>query len=287
MNLLEAYFPWVLALTAGVGVAWLWIALLSMKDKASGSEDLSSRVAVQGSATSVTQVRFRDRLLRFTSWSQRMHLERKLQHAGLFRWQVSDLLLLRLAVSTGCATCTLLVTGSFLFAGCAAFVGLALIGQWIQQKRHTYSSHIGNHLPGFLDLLCLCLFAGMSFNNALLVVLRYMNDGPLRVLWRDWLFDVRAGSTRTQALTRLLHKSEQMSLQRLCVAMIQAEKTGAALAPGLQSQAKQLRTEQLLSAERRAAQAPMKMLLPLILCFFPSTFLVLAFSIWVGVNEIL
>lgn len=265
---------WI-AIAAGVSVGWLFIIVQSLVHSAR-SERHSPRF---------TTARLREIALRCLSWSMRLRMQRKLVHAGLFRWEVTDLVLLQAGGSFLAGLGVALAGFSFWMIPVAMILVCVLIESWITQRQRAYGARIAEHLPGFLDMLCLCLGAGMSFNASLMVVLRYLSDGPLRMLWRDWLFDVRAGSTRVDAYTRLMHKSTQASLQRLCIAMIQAERTGAALAASLQSQSRQMRQDQVLSAERRAAQAPMRMLMPLILCFFPSTFLVLAFSIWVGVSD--
>lgn len=275
-------------LLAVVAIAWtvLLVWLLSGMKRKPKSAGLSRLASGGETATVQSPMEWVRRFtLRQMSWSMRIGIERKLMHAGLIRWQVTDLVLLHV----GCALCAgilgvLCEVSVWMVPVCMGMAAF-LIESWIAQRQRAYSSRIALHLPGFLDMLCLCLSAGMSFNAGLLVVLKYMPDGPLRMLWRDWLFDVRAGCTRVEALTRLMNKSSQGSFQRLCVAMIQAERTGSALAASLHSQSGQLRQDHLLAAERRAAQAPMRMLLPLVMCFFPSTFLVLAFSIWVGVAD--
>jgi tight adherence protein C len=55
----------------------------------------------------------------------------------------------------------------------------------------------------------------------------------------------------------------------------------------LMRQAEQLRQDRLMTIERKAMQAPVKMLMPLVICFFPSTFLVLGFSMWVNLADTL
>ncbi|AWB33466.1 type II secretion system F family protein [Orrella marina] len=274
----------LLVVMIGWSVLLIWlfsgVRSKSRADNRNGSGPVGGTAAVQSPMEWV-----RSFTLRQMSWSMRIAIERKLMHAGLIRWQVTDLVLLHV----GCVLCAgilgvLCEVSTWMIPVCM-LIAVFLIESWVGQRQRAYSSRIAMHLPGFLDMLCLCLSAGMSFNAGLLVVLKYMPDGPLRMLWRDWLFDVRAGSTRVEALTRLMNKSTQGSLQRLCIAMIQAERTGSALAASLHSQSGQLRQDHLLAAERRAAQAPMRMLLPLVMCFFPSTFLVLAFSIWVGVAD--
>lgn len=291
MDLDASFWPQALPWLAGLCAVSFYIAVTcAVRSRTRDDAHRNPGDVSRGRTSQVPQTlldRLRMLALRRLSWSMRLGFERKLQHAGLIRWQVTDLVLLQvgaalLAALLGALVAVPVWTIPFCMLGALFWIQL-----WVTQRTHTFNARIAMQLPGFLDMLCLCLSAGMSFNAGLLVVLRYMPDGPLRMLWRDWLFDVRAGSTRVEALTRMMTKSAQLSLQRLCVAMIQAEKTGAALAASLQSQATQLRQDQLMAAERRAAQAPMRMLLPLVLCFFPSTFLVLAFSIWVGVADAL
>ncbi len=265
----------LIALAAGASVGWLYVILQSIVRSARQDHQ----------ALRFATVHLRGLALRCLSWSMRLRMQRKLVHAGLFRWEITDLVLLQAGGGLLAGLFVVFSGMSLWMAPVSMILVWVLIESWVAQRQRAYGARIAEHLPGFLDMLCLCLGAGMSFNASLMVVLRYLSDGPLRMLWRDWLFDVRAGSTRVDAYTRLMHKSTQVSLQRLCVAMIQAERTGAALAASLQSQSRQIRQDQVLAAERRAAQAPMRMLMPLILCFFPSTFLVLAFSIWVGVSD--
>ena len=61
--------------------------------------------------------------------------------------------------------------------------------------------------------------------------------------------------------------------------MITAEKQGADLSPVLRAQAIQRREERFIDAERRAMQAPVKLLLPLVVFIFPGTFLILLFPV--------
>ena len=61
--------------------------------------------------------------------------------------------------------------------------------------------------------------------------------------------------------------------------MIQAEKTGSSLGPIMRAQAEQLRNARFLKAEKMAMEAPVKLLGPLIMFIFPTTFLVLGFVI--------
>lgn len=268
--------PRTMAVLAGLVVAWLVLIFVGFGQARSRHHRKSSLVD-----------HLRAMALRPFSWNHRLRLEKRLIHAGRGDRQVADLVLYYVAAAVLMGAVGFVLASSLPLCILASVLGAGGVELWVRQCQASYRAAIARQLPSFLDLLCLCLGAGMSFNAALMVVMRYTHDGALKTLWNGWLFDVRSGCTRVDALTRLMQKSDEPGLQRLCIAMIQAEKTGAALVQSLNAQSRLLRQEQLVSAERRAAQAPMKMLLPLIVCFFPSTFMVLAFSIWVGVSEIL
>ena len=66
----------------------------------------------------------------------------------------------------------------------------------------------------------------------------------------------------------------------MVAAMIQAEKVGASLGPVLRDQATQRRTERFLAAEKKAFEAPVKMIAPLVIFIFPCTFAFLGYFLW-------
>ncbi|WP_307552800.1 type II secretion system F family protein [Xanthomonas sacchari] len=68
-------------------------------------------------------------------------------------------------------------------------------------------------------------------------------------------------------------------------ALIQADRVGASLSETLRSQAMQRREERFLRAEKLALEAPVKMMLPLVLFFFPLIFVVLAYFIYLQMKQ--
>src|SRR5690606_9358816 len=93
------------------------------------------------------------------------------------------------------------------------------------------------------------------------------------------LADVRTGMSRVEALERWSQRCDLTGLRQLVSAVAQAEQSGMSLGPALRAQSEQQRTERFLRAEELALQAPVKMMLPLVLCIFPCSFLIIGFPI--------
>lgn len=134
-------------------------------------------------------------------------------------------------------------------------------------------------LPHDLDLVTLCVEAGLNLGAAVAHAVAHGASGPLHDEWQRVLRDVRAGQARHEALRALSTRLALPAVSNVVAALIAAERQGASLAPILRAQAEQRRTERFLRAERLAMEAPVKMLLPLVLFIFPGTFAILLFPI--------
>lgn len=257
-----------MALLAGFAVAGLMITLVSE----------TSKVHVD---------QWRDRCQRLMRWSVRARYARQLDQAGLVNWHMSDLWMLKIAVSTVVGLLLWLWTQAWwsLFIGGA--LGWLVVGFWVRQKIKQVQMAITRELPAFLDLLSMCLAAGMNLQTGVQLVLSYQGKSALTALWRRWLLQVRSGTARADAFKQMLDRVQSPSMRRICVALIQAEQSGSGMAASLHAHGLALRQERLMEAEKQALKAPVKMLLPLVVCFFPSTFLVLGFSIYINLESFL
>jgi tight adherence protein C len=242
--------------------------------------------------------RWREGLERMLSWTQRERYRSGLRHAGLDHWGIAELLMLRITVSSFGFLLSLWLLESVFFATAIAFGAWLAVWLWLKSRTLQYQQQLTAELPAFLDLLCLCLGSGMNLQTAVALVLDLYGQGAVRhtqigarrgllVHWRRWLSAVCSGSSRVKAFEQLMHDVSAPAVRRVCVAMIQAERAGAGMANTLMRQAEQLRQDRLMAIERKAMQAPVKMLMPLVVCFFPSTFLVLGFSMWVNLADTL
>ena len=93
------------------------------------------------------------------------------------------------------------------------------------------------------------------------------------------LRDLRSGLTRAEALTRLEERVQLKEISNFVKAVIQADRMGASLGQTFRFQAEQRRTERFQRAEKKAMEAPVKLIFPLVAFIFPETFLVLGFPI--------
>jgi tight adherence protein C len=230
---------------------------------------------------------WRDRCQRLMRWSVRARYAKQIDQAGLVTWHMTDLWLLKLMVGTAFGLLMWLWLRAWwsLFVGAGA--GWLVVGLWIRQKIKQVQLTITHDLPAFLDLLSMCLAAGMNLQTGVQLVLGYQGKSALTGLWRRWLLQVRSGTARVDAFKQMLERVESASMRRICVALIQAEQSGSGMAASLHAHSQQLRQERLMEAEKQALKAPVKMLLPLVVCFFPSTFLVLGFSIYINLGTFL
>ncbi len=146
--------------------------------------------------------------------------------------------------------------------------------------RHRISSRrqqIGESLADALDLLVICMEAGLGLNAALLRVAQELGmRAP--VLSRELLLvtqEMRTGLPREKALRNLSVRNHVENLRILVGALVLADKLGTSLADTLRAQADSLRTRLRQSAEEQAAKAGIKMLFPLVLFIFPALFIVI------------
>jgi len=130
-------------------------------------------------------------------------------------------------------------------------------------------------LPDALDLLVGCVEAGLAFDQALARVALRLPASPLRQELEHCLSQMRMGQPRREALRALAQRAALDELRSLVSSLIQADQLGTPLGPVLRQQASQMRALRSLEAQRLAAQAPVKMLLPLMLFILPVVFLVL------------
>lgn len=129
-------------------------------------------------------------------------------------------------------------------------------------------------LPWTLDLVAVGVQAGLDFEVALDRASR-TRQGRLAAAVQELLARVRMGVPRRQALLEWGEGSGVPAIRTLAGALVQADEVGSALGPALKAQSESVRTALLQRAEAEAQRAPVRMLFPLVLCFFPVTFLVI------------
>jgi tight adherence protein C len=145
---------------------------------------------------------------------------------------------------------------------------------WLGRRVRARQHLILLQIPDALDLLTISVRAGLGFDAALGKVVEKL-IGPLTDEFRRALAEVRMGKARRDALRDIVARTEVTPLTNFIGAIIQAEQLGVSISKVLQVQSEQLRIERRQRAEQMAAQAPIKMLFPLVGCIFPSLFVVI------------
>jgi tight adherence protein C len=169
------------------------------------------------------------------------------------------------------------VTGFLALLALSVVIGLlappAILARLVRRRQ----SALRRALPDALDLLVVCVEAGISLDAAIVRVAREMMPlhpglaGELMIVNRK----VNAGLTREAALHGLSDRTGLDELRALAANMIQSERWGTSIATVLRVYAEALRRRRRQAAERHAATAPLKMLFPLGIFIFPAIFVVI------------
>jgi tight adherence protein C len=163
---------------------------------------------------------------------------------------------------------------SFILALLGVFVGWYLPEWVLRSKSGARQKQIQRALPDALDLLSITVEAGLGFDAAVARVARQAG-GPLGEELHRVLQEMQIGKTRADALRDLGERTNIAELKAFVLAMIQADIFGISIAKVLQVQAKEMRIKRRQRAEEQAQKVPVKIVFPLILCIFPSLFIVL------------
>ncbi|HEY0493656.1 MAG TPA: type II secretion system F family protein, partial [Candidatus Dormibacteraeota bacterium] len=129
-------------------------------------------------------------------------------------------------------------------------------------------------LPNALDLLTISVEAGLGFDAAIGRLTEKFKNA-LSDEFAQVLNEIRLGRPRLEALDEMGRRSGVEELHTFIQALIQSEQLGVGIAKVLRIQSEEMRRRRRQRAEEQAAQAPLKMLFPMIGCIFPTLFIVL------------
>jgi tight adherence protein C len=157
------------------------------------------------------------------------------------------------------------------------FLGFYLPDIWLRQKTEKRQERLLKALPDALDLMVVCVEAGMGLDEA---INRVAKESKLQSqeLSDEFAFlslELRAGEQRQDALRNLAERTNLEEVNNLVTLLIQADKFGTNIADTLRVYSDSFRTERFQRAEEMAAKMPVKLIFPLILFIFPALFVVL------------
>lgn len=158
-----------------------------------------------------------------------------------------------------------------LLGGLVGFYGPLV---WLRWTIVTRQRNIARALPDCLDLLIVCIDAGLGFDAALLKVAQRWRHELSRELDRV-VYEIRMGKTRTEALQDLVSRTGVEDVATFVAVVVQAHQLGVSIAKALQIHAEQMRVLRRYRAEEQGRQAALKMLFPLVFLIFPALFAVI------------
>ncbi|WP_065188329.1 type II secretion system F family protein [Shewanella woodyi] len=149
----------------------------------------------------------------------------------------------------------------------------------LNDRKKTIEKQIVRLLPVYLDFITMAVEAGMNLNSALMQAVDKGPPGPLNIEFQKVLRDIKAGVGKIEALRNMSERLNIKEIKSLVTALSHAEKSGSSVGETLRIQSEQRRVERFQRAEKLAMQAPVKLVGPLVMFIFPTTFIVLFFPI--------
>ena len=155
-------------------------------------------------------------------------------------------------------------------------VGFFLPDFWLRSRVQARQREIVNSLPDVLDLLMVCVEAGMGFDAAVARVSEQsdLKRSPLHDEMLRMHLEMRAGRPREEALRALGDRTGVSEVKAMVAAFIQTDRLGTPLGRTLRVHSESARIERRHRAEERAYLAPLKMIFPTVFFLMPAFFLV-------------
>jgi tight adherence protein C len=153
-----------------------------------------------------------------------------------------------------------------------AIAGFYLPDVFLQLKTSRRKDKISRGIPDALDILVVCVEAGMGLDAAMNRVADEikLNNKPLSEELKLYNLELRAGKSRQDALRNLGMRIDLEDVRNFATLLIQTDKFGTSIAQALRTYSDTFRTKRYMKAEEIAAKLPVKLVIPLILFIFPS-----------------
>jgi tight adherence protein C len=169
-----------------------------------------------------------------------------------------------------------IVPNVLLVTAVLAVVGFFLPDFWLRNRIKERQRTIVNFLPDLLDMLMVCVEAGMGFDAAVARVVEQPQyaKSPLHREFQRMSLELRAGRPRMEALRDLGERTGVQEVKSVVSAFIQTDRLGTPLGKTLRVHAESARVQRRHRAEERAYLAPVKMIFPTVFFLMPAFFLV-------------
>lgn len=163
---------------------------------------------------------------------------------------------------------------ALLYSFVGFLIGLYLPNIWLKGRIGKRQKAIVRTLPDALDMMSICVDAGLGFEAAIQKV-AFQWDNELAHELRQVIRELRVGLTRAEALHNLVERTEIADVASFVGVLVQADKLGIAIKDVLHTQSVQMRVRRRQRAEESAAKVPLKMMFPMVFFIFPAMFAVI------------
>jgi tight adherence protein C len=153
-------------------------------------------------------------------------------------------------------------------------LGYLLPGVWLGSKISKRQEEVTKSMPDALDLLTICVEAGLGFDAAMQKVAEKWDNELSRAFART-VQEMRLGKLRREALRSMATSLDVPDMTSFTAAIIQADQLGVSMAKVMRIQSDTMRMKRRQRAEEKARQAPVKMMIPLVFFIFPTILIVL------------
>lgn len=275
--------------------------VMGIRSRMAHKELIASVASMSGSSASIPDIRelemsrsFQERVFRpllqrlyglgnaLTPKKNIRKLSEDLNRAGMGdRWQVADFLGLRFLCGIAVGIAVLLstlasnpVSSSLAFATAGFALGLYVPNFWLKGRVRKRQKAIMRGLPDALDLMSICVDAGLGFEAAIQKVSQE-TEGPLSQELSRIISEIRVGVPRVEALRHMAERTGVADISNFVAVLIQADSLGITIRDVLHTQSEQMRIRRHQRAEEAARKAPLKMLFPLVFFIMPALFAVI------------
>jgi tight adherence protein C len=163
---------------------------------------------------------------------------------------------------------------NFIYIGGATFAGFFLPHLMLTSKITRRQKEIRKAMPDALDLLTICVEAGLGFDAALSKVSEKW-ENELSLAFARTIREIQLGKVRRDALKDMSDHLGIPEMTSFVAAIIQSEQLGVSMAKVLRIQADQMRLKRRQRAEEEAHKAPIKMIIPMALLIFPTIMIII------------
>lgn len=165
-------------------------------------------------------------------------------------------------------------SNAILYSIIAVVVGFYFPQLWLDGEIKKRQTEVQKAMPDALDLLTVCVEAGLGFDAAMSKVAEKW-ENELSIAFSRAIREIQLGKPRRDALKTMADRIDLPDMTSFVAAIIQSEQLGVSMSKILRIQADQMRMRRRQIAEEKAHQAPVVMLLPMVGFIFPSIFIVL------------